>query len=106
MQTHLIEEIDGVIEQVIILNEGKILINDEVSNVTQKGYMVSGPKDMVDDFIKSKNVIGFDVLGGLKTAYVFDERKPHEDKELKMLEVSRLPLQKLFIHLTNGGIKQ
>lgn len=103
ISTHLIEEIDSIIEQVVIIDEGKVLVNDDVNNVMQKGYMVSGPKGMVDGFIKDKNVIGFDMLGGLKTAYVFDKRKP-QDKELGMLEISRLPLQKLFIYLTNGGI--
>lgn len=103
LSTHLIEEIEGVIEQVVIIDEGKILINDEINNVTQKGYMISGPKDMVERFIQDKNIIGSDMLGGLKTAYVFDERKP-QDKELGMLEMSRLPLQKLVMHLTNGGV--
>lgn len=103
ISTHLIEEIDDVIEDVIILNDGKIIIDDEVSNVIQRGYSVSGPKDAVDSFVKGKNVIGFDILGGLKTSYIFDELMPHEGKELNILEVSKLPLQKLFIHLTNGG---
>lgn len=105
ISSHLIEEIDSLIEQVVILNKGKIQINEDVSSLTQKGYMISGPKEMVDSFILGKNVIGFDTLGGLKTAYLFDETQQYVDKEQKALEISRLPLQKLFIHLTNGGAK-
>lgn len=106
ISTHLIEEIDGVIEKVIILDGGKIIVDDDADNFTQKGYMVSGPKNIVEEFIKGKNVIGNDMLGGLQTTYIFNEKNPDEYAEHKILKISKLPLQKLFIHLTNGGKKK
>lgn len=102
ISTHLIEEVGDIIENVIVLKEGKVLLVDEVENVLQRGYTISGPSEAVDKFTVNKNIIGSDVLGGLKSVYVYDEKIIKADIS-NNLEVSKLSLQKLFIHLTNGG---
>lgn len=98
ISTHLIEEIADLIEEVVIIKQGKILINESAEKVKLMGYGVSGKASDVDEFIKDKEVLSVDVLGGLKTAYLLGE-KPREISSL--LDVSTLDLQKLFIKLTN-----
>jgi ABC-2 type transport system ATP-binding protein len=100
ISTHLIEEVSNVIENIIIIKNGKIIKNESRDNLLCQGYTVSGKASLIDNFISDKHVIGTDMLGGLKTAYLMETLDsttiPRE------LEVTKLDLQKLFIQLTNG----
>lgn len=98
ISTHLIEEISSIIEQAIIIDGGKILVNSSREELLQSGYSVSGKSADVDSYISGKEIIGEDTLGGLKTAYVMG--KPRADMP-ESLEVTALDLQKLFVKLTN-----
>ncbi len=101
ISTHLIEEAADVIEKVVIINNGQIILQDSVQEVLAKGYTVTGPQSAVDDFIRGKNVMGTDMLGGIKSAYLLDAL-PQEGTP-QGIEISRMRLQNLFIHLTNAG---
>lgn len=98
ISTHLIEEISSIIEQAIIIDSGKILVNAPREELLQSGYSVSGKAADVDEYISDKEIIGEDTLGGLKTAYVMG--RPKADMP-DSLEVTTLDLQKLFVKLTN-----
>lgn len=99
ISTHLIEEVADIIEDVILLKEGKVLVHDQVENLLARGYAISGTASAVDRFVEGRNVLGVDSLGGLKTAYLLES--PEKDKIPAELEVTRLDLQKLFILLTD-----
>lgn len=97
ISTHLIEEVSNIVENVIIVKDGKIIRNTTCEELLQQGYTVSGSAAEVDEYIRDKNVIGTDSLGGLKTAYILGKAEELPDD----LEVTRLDLQKLFVKLTN-----
>lgn len=98
ISTHLIEEVSTIVENVIIVKNGKIIRNTTCEELLQQGYTVSGSAAAIDEYIKGKNVIGTDSLGGLKTAYIIGKA----EKEVPNgLEITRLDLQKLFVKLTN-----
>jgi ABC-2 type transport system ATP-binding protein len=96
--THIIEEVASLLENVIIIEKGKVLENDSVDNLLSTGYSVSGDEHTVNDFIKDKNVISTEKIGSVKIAYILG----HKDitGSLHGLEVSGLSLQKLFVKLT------
>lgn len=99
ISTHLIEEISGVVENIIILKKGKVIKNVPCEELLSSGYTVSGSTSAVDTYVTGKNVIGIDTLGGLKTAYILGEPDPTISAGI---EISKLDLQKLFIQLTNA----
>lgn len=99
ISTHLIEEVSNIIEDVVIIKNGKKILDDSVQNVLARGYSVSGAGGKVDEFIKDKQTIGVDSLGSLKTAHIIGNL----DKQIPTgLEVTKLDLQKMFIQLTNS----
>ena len=99
ISTHLIEEAAEVIEHVVIIKDGKIIMNDSAQNALTAGYTVTGPSGLVDTFIAGRRVLGADVLGGIKSAYLLGAM----DQEVPSgIEASRMKLQNLFIHLTNA----
>lgn len=99
LSTHLIEEAAGVIEDIVIINQGKIIKNESCESLLSKGYTISGKASSVDAFTEGKTIIGTDMLGGLKTAYIMETLNREQVPE--DLEVSKLDLQKLFVQLTN-----
>lgn len=100
ISTHLIEEVSSIVEHVIMIKDGKIIEDKPVEEILRAGYTVTGPAKSVDLFTAGKNVIGVDVLGGLKNAYVLGKLDKNSVPE--ELEISKLDLQKLFIQLTNA----
>lgn len=100
VSTHLIEEAASVIENVSIIKNGEIIMNETAQNALKAGVTVTGPVGIVDSFVMGRNVLGSDTLGGMKSAYLLE--KLNADDLPKGLEISRLNLQSLFIHLTNS----
>lgn len=97
LSTHLVEEVSTIIEDVVIIKDGRIIYNDSCQKLLAGGYTVSGTAAVVDEYTEGRNVVGADSLGGLKSAYVLGtpENVPGG------LEISRMDLQKLFVQLTN-----
>ncbi len=102
ISTHLIEEVANVIEEVIIIKKGEILKNESRDNLLANSYTVSGTISQVDSYLSSlpkyTEVLGADVIGGLKSAYILGKSDKHLPEGL---EKSPMDLQKLFIHLTS-----
>lgn len=99
--THLIEEVANIIEEVVLIDKGKILLQESVERLLETGYSISGITKEVDDYCIDKNVIGYDELGSLKIAYVLGEKIPLPENS--NLQISAMNLQKLFVKLTEKG---
>lgn len=99
ISTHLIEEISGMIEDIVILKDGRIECQAQREELLKQGFAVTGKATIVDTFSQGKQVIGSEQLGGYKTAYILGECD--QNKIPSELEISKLDLQKLFIQLTN-----
>lgn len=101
--THLIEEVANLIEDVIIIDKGKLLLQSSIEDLMMEGYTVSGTKQDVEKYCIDENVIGYDEIAGMKIAYVMGYIK--DDKLNDRLHISSINLQKLFVKLTdNGGV--
>ncbi len=98
ISTHLIEEISGLMENVIIIDKGKILYNGEKETLLERTYVAAGVERAVNEFSKDKQVIGTDSMAGLKAVYIRGG-KPNEVPE--GITISLPDIQKLFIIMTN-----
>lgn len=98
ISTHLIEEISSVIENIIIIKDGKILYDEAAEELMSRGYTISGSTAVVEEYLKGCKTLSCDYLGGLCTACVLG--KP-EGELPQGLELGKLDLQKFFVALTN-----
>ena len=101
LATHLIEEAANIIEEVVLIDKGRLLIQESVESLLDQGYCVSGPEDAVMAYCTDKRVIGRDELGSMKLAYILGKKEelPHGSP----LQISNMNLQKLFVKLTEKG---
>lgn len=103
LATHLIEEVSTLVEDIIIIDRGRVLLNRSVEELMEEGYSISGMAHEVDRYCIGKNVIGTDVLGGLKVAYIMGKT---ETNQVGNLMISPMNLQKLFVKLTEQEEKR
>ena len=98
--THIIEEVSNLIEEVIIIEKGRIIEVDSTENLLSKGYGITGRAELVERFCADKNVIGTESVGSVKVAYILGHENISEIPD--GLDISPMNLQKLFIVLTGG----
>lgn len=101
LATHLIEEVANLIEEVVLIDKGKVLLQESVEALSETGYSVAGVAQEVDAYCEGRNVIGQDTLGGMKIAYVLGEKAALPQGS--NLQISAINLQKLFVKLTEKG---
>lgn len=104
ISTHLIEEVETVLEEVIIIKEGKLIVKKSVEELLKSAYMVSGEASKVDEYLKGKTYMEEAVMGKFKSVTVMEDINHKNEvlaKELN-LDFTKAELQKLFISLTNS----
>ena len=99
ISTHLIEEVSGMIEDVVIIDRGRIIRNCSVEELLQSGYNITGSISDVDAYCSNRETIGSDTVGGIKTAAVLGKA----DNIPEGLTISPLDLQKLFVSMTEAS---
>lgn len=102
LSTHIIEEVSEILEKVIIIKDGKILGDKEVESLLEEAYLVSGPSEKVEKYIEDKKCINIESIAGFKSATITGKITRKNNVQIKELnlEISKVELQKLFIHLT------
>jgi ABC-2 type transport system ATP-binding protein len=102
LSTHLIDEVSSLFEEVIILQDGQLLIHEEMAKLLEKAHFLSGKEETIMQLIKSKKIIHKEFFGATAIVGVLDEFSREEMNTLKNknIEMSSMPLQKLFIYLT------
>lgn len=97
LSTHLIEEVSGIIENVAIIDRGRIIRDCSVEELLQSGYNITGAIKDVDAYCVGHETIGSDTVGGIKTASILGKAKDVPEG----LSVTALDLQKLFVRMTD-----
>ncbi|MBY0098316.1 ATP-binding cassette domain-containing protein [Mesobacillus maritimus] len=102
LSTHLVSEMDYLFDEVMIINQGTILLHEEIDTLLAKGATITGNADLVNDFTSNKKQINMQELGTAKSVTIYgelsdDEREAALESGLDLAPVS---LHELFIHLT------
>ncbi|MEK3864552.1 ABC transporter ATP-binding protein [Paenibacillus sp. FSL H7-0716] len=102
LSTHLIDEVSQLLEHVIVIDNGKLIINEDAETLRGQAVTVIGATAKIEDFIDGKQVISRESFGGLLTATIFGFNANDQAHAEKLgLEISPVSLQQLIIHLTN-----
>jgi len=96
ISTHLIEEISGMVEELVIIRKGEVIKTGKCEKLLADVCAVKGPAQLVDRCVQGLEEIGTEMLGGLKISYV----RGCPDNLPDGVEVGSVDLQKLFIMMT------
>lgn len=102
LSTHLIDEISKLFEDVIILQNGEVILNETAESLRKNGFTISGKAEDVDLFCEGKNILHTESFGGTKTVSFYSEQHNQKEADVMGLTVEPLPIQDLMIHLTSN----
>lgn len=105
LSSHLINEVEPLLETVTVLHEGRlVLAGEEADDVRARGATVTGPGRLVDELTAGRPVLGVRDLGPTRQVVLYGDLDPTalERAEREGLQVGPVPLQDLVIHLTDG----
>ncbi len=101
LSTHLIDEVSNLLEHVLVIDEGRIVIDADADELRGSAVDVVGARGAVDAFVGGREVLHRAGLGGLATATVAglddDGRAAARAAGLELAPVS---LQQLVIRTT------
>jgi ABC-2 type transport system ATP-binding protein len=65
MSTHLIDEMDSLLERVVVLDRGRVVRNETVEDAQQAAFTASGPAVAVEKVVAGSRVLRTHRVGGL-----------------------------------------
>ncbi|WP_309120913.1 ABC transporter ATP-binding protein [Paenibacillus sp.] len=103
LSTHLIDEVSRMLEHVLLVDRGRLLLDEDAESLRSKAYTVTGPKAKADSFANGRSVIHAESIGGLASLTIQGAMSPELKRQAESLglEIGPVSLQQLFIHLTN-----
>lgn len=107
LSTHLIDEVSNLLEHVLVIDNGRIIIDDSADDLRGSATAVVGTKAAVDEFARNRQVLHRDNIGGISSATIGtlsdDDRKA---AAAAGLELSAVSLQQLIIRKTGTTEKE
>ena len=97
ISTHLIEEITNLLEEVIIIDNGRLQVVSDIDSLLLNCFSLSGSKDDMREVTQHLNIIGHEALGDFVTVYISDELPTNLPSTIT---VKSLKLQDYFVQLT------
>lgn len=97
ISTHIIEEVAPLLNEVIIIDKGKIKQIAKVEELVSLGHTISGPAEEVIALTTGMNVVSQQQFGNILQSVVMGSI----NKEIpSTVQVSQLNLQEYFVYLT------
>lgn len=105
ISTHLIKEVASIVEEVVIIKEGRIIRNESVESLLEKAYIVSGKVEDVDEYKKNREFISAQLIGERKTVTIVEDNQSKDVLLAKRLnlEFGSIELQELCMALTKDS---
>ncbi|MFS0853339.1 ABC transporter ATP-binding protein [Microbacterium sp. 179-I 3D4 NHS] len=102
LSSHLIDEVSNLIEKVIVIDNGRILLNDDTDAVRDRAVTVVGDAAAVDSWVGAREVLHRETLGRVASVTVLGALTPAERAEVLELGLDLAPvsLQQLIVRLT------
>ncbi|MDR2590781.1 MAG: ABC transporter ATP-binding protein [Oscillospiraceae bacterium] len=99
ISSHLLSEIESILSDIILIDEGKLILFDNIDDMRQSAYRVAGEQSDVEKFIENKNVIDKKVSLGDSCEAIIYEKLTDTPIDPK-LTVSAVRAEDLCIYLT------
>ena len=102
LSSHLIGEVERLLEDVVVLDRGRVLRVSDAESLRSSGMTVTGPTESVEAFVAGRNVVARQRLGRTAQATVVGAL-PDDAARARAagLETGPVALQDLFVHLTD-----
>jgi ABC-2 type transport system ATP-binding protein len=103
ISTHLVDEVNRILEHVLVLDQGRLIIDEEAEALRSYAFTITGSASRVETFITGKVQIDGEQFGSLASATLLGNADAGERRQAEALglELTPVSLQQLIIYLTN-----
>ena len=104
LSSHLIDEVSNLLEKVIVIDGGRIVMDEDTESVRGRAATVVGDSAAVEAFVAGREVIHRETLGRVTSATVIGELTAADRAELAAsgLDVTPVSLQQLIVRQTQN----
>ena len=105
LSSHLIDEIAHLIENVVLLDHGKILLDEPVEDLRDRAVTLVGRADAVEEITRGREVLHEELMGRTTRVTVLGALSLSEQRRVQQLDIDVTPvsLQQLIVRLTSRG---
>jgi len=99
LSTHLIDEVANLLEHVVVINQGRIVVDAAADDLRGRALTISGRASAVDEFIAHRQVLARQGIGSLASATVagpLDDVARARAREMN-LQVEPVSLQEFVV---------
>jgi ABC-2 type transport system ATP-binding protein len=104
LSTHLIDEVSDLLEHVLVIDEGRIIVDATADDLRGSAVTLVGSRPVVEAFVGGREVVHREGIGGLASVTVqrlsAAERSAASEAGIELLPVS---LQQLIVRTTSGA---
>jgi len=102
LSSHLIDEVANLLERVLVIDRGRIVLDEETDAVRNSATSIVGNAARVDAFTAGRDILHREALGPMVSVTVLGALSPAERAELAAagLEVGPVSLQQLIVRKT------
>jgi ABC-2 type transport system ATP-binding protein len=104
LSTHLIDEVAALLEHVLVIDQGRILLDDDADALRGRAATMVGTREAVDRFATGRRILHRDGLGSIASVTVDSLSTAERAEALALgLELSPVSLQQLVVRMTGAG---
>ena len=103
LSTHLIDEAANLLERIVLIEQGRIVVNEDSETLRGSAVAIVGPADLVEVLTAGAEVISVQRLGKTMQATVVGLSAEQQQAAISAgLELGSVSLQQLVIHRTQS----
>jgi ABC-2 type transport system ATP-binding protein len=105
ISSHLLNEIDMLLEDIVLIDEGKLLMHTSMEEFRDYAIELSGDSEFLSKYVKSKEVINESRFGNSLSIVIANDLSDKEREMLKTanVDIKSVSTQDLFIYMTSKG---
>lgn len=103
ISTHQIDEVSRLLEHVLVLDQGRLILDEEAEALRSRAFTITGSAQEVATFTEGRTQIGGEQFGALASAVLLGNTDAGERRQAAALglELTPVSLQQLLVHLTS-----
>ncbi|NDK31446.1 ATP-binding cassette domain-containing protein [Nesterenkonia haasae] len=107
LSSHLIDEIAHLIENVVLIDSGRVILDEPVEALRDRAITLVGRADAVAEMTAGREVLSDETMGRISRTTVLGGLTDHQMKRVQELDLDLQPvsLQQLIVRLTNRHSK-
>lgn len=102
VSSHLIDEISHLLEHVVVIDQGKIMVDESAEELADRAVTLVGRADAVNQVVGNREVLDREDLGRIARVTVLGKLNAEEYCLVKELDLDLIPvsLQQLIVNMT------